>query len=335
MSRRKSKKKKQNSYNGQSEAAAQAPVSAGAPGAEAAADAPAADSSPAAVSEAAEPQAEPVIAADAGQPKKAVVKVVAKPRNMSGGDIQTDQYGNPLPERGPNAPRRRGEPVRTVTPADIQKPQVSFMNSIAHVEAENLPKQTAAAGSTAQAYDHAVFRRGAEEDSAYSPKIRRMSDSTRAKELRKRRSSGEKLPYGKDTPTPKPQTLPASKLRSKRQSESPEVWARIPEPLKAHPLDDPQPVNYISKAEHTQINLSADNRPENNDVNIDIRYQDERRERTDLPKKAKELSGRDDNAAIRNDLTELKTNLSLRTGILGALALLSGLFTPTRSMPCT
>lgn len=344
MSRRKSKKKHQNTYNEQT--AAQTPVTAEAPAAdentqsEAAQDMPAEPvSAETAASQTNADNAEdkadtaaPDAEASADQTKKTVVKVVAKAKNAAAGE-KTDRYGNPLPESRPNAPKRRGEPVRTVTPADIQKPQVSFMNSIAHVEAETLPKQTAAAGATSQAYDHAVFRRGAEEDTAYSPKIRRMSDSTRAKELRKRRSTGEKLPYGKDTPTPKPQTLPASKLRNKRQAESREVLERIPEPLKAHPLDDPQPVNYIGKAAHTHIDLSADNRPENNDVNIDIRYQDERRERTDLPKKAKELRSSDDSTAIRNDLTELKTNLSLRTGMFGALTLLSGLFTLLDWMP--
>ena len=338
MSRRKSKKKKQDAFLKQAETLSvnteQEPEAPAAEQEKAEPAEPPADESKAAEPEVnAEPAAEQKSDTNTTEPKKAAVRVVVPTKirpasDENGNPVKTDQYGNPVPEHQSGTQKRRREPVRTTTPADIQKPQVSFMNSIAHVEAESLPKQTASAGSTAQAYDHAVFRHGNEDDTAYSPKIRRMSDSTRAKELRRRRSTGEKLPYGKDTPVSRPMTLPASKLRNKRaQSDNREILERIPEPLKAHPLDEPQPVNYIGKAEHTQINLSADNRPEQNEVNIDVRYQDERRERTDLPKRAKEVSGKDDNAAIRNDLTELKTNLSMRMLMLGALALVSGLLT--------
>ncbi|MBQ8921480.1 MAG: hypothetical protein IJ060_04880 [Oscillospiraceae bacterium] len=260
------------------------------------------------------------------EPKKIVDPARTKPRNEEGNPEKTDQYGNPVPDPGRRQQRRR-EPVRTTTPADIKKPQVSFMNSIAHVEAESLPKQNAGAASTAQAYDHAVLRNGADEDAQYSPKIRRMSDSTRAKELRRRRTSGEKLPYGKDTPVSTPQTLPASKLRRRDQNAAKEVLERIPDPLKAHPLDEARPVDYIGKAPHTQINLSADNRKNSADINIDVRYQNERRERADLPKKAKEASQTEDRAAIRSDLQELKTNLLLRSTMLGILAVFSGVLT--------
>ena len=81
------------------------------------------------------------------------------------------------------------------------------MNSIANVEAE--VKSQREAGSTSQAYDHAVLVSDTEEDSSYRPKIRRMSDSTRAKELR-RRQVADSQPYEKDTPVSTPQTLPAS-----------------------------------------------------------------------------------------------------------------------------
>jgi len=282
-----------------------------------------------------EPAAEPdagKTAADSAEdkaqqePKRVVIPAKAKRLNSSDESGKTDQYGNPVPDAG-HRQQRRGNPVRTTTPADIKKPQVSFMNSIAHVEPESLPKQNAGAASTAQAYDHAVLRGGADEDSQYSPKIRRMSDSTRAKELRRRRSSGEKLPYGKDTPVSKPQTLPASKLRRRDQNAAKEVLERIPDPLKAHPLDEAHPVDYIGKAAHTQINLSEDNRKNAKNINIDVRYQNERRERSDLPKTAKEPSQTDDRSAIRHDLQELKTSLLLRSTILGILAVISGVLT--------
>ena len=264
---------------------------------------------------------------EADTDKKTGAKIVVPARIK----VRTDRDGNliesPSPAAGTAKPggSRRNDPVRTVTPADIKKPQVSFMNSIANVEPESVAQRNA--GATSQAYDHAVLVSESDENSSYRPKIRRMSDSTRAKELR-RRQNFDKQPYEKDTPVSTPQTLPASKLRKrKEQAVSPEVLERIPETLKRHPLEPPKPVRYMKQAEHTQIDLSADSNTVRRKINIDVRYQDERRERTDLPLEAKSVSRKDDNAAIRNDLQELSTNQSLRILILGLLTLFSVLVT--------
>ena len=339
MSHRKSKKKKYNAeMQEENTTLAENPDAAAESAAEPAEKTPVTDATPA--EEPTTPQTENKAEqsednpseAPAEQGKRKVIKVVVptklRPQKDENGNLlHTDPYGNPLKEHsGEDTPKRR-EPVRTVTPADIQKPQVSFMNSIAHVEAESLPKRTARANATSQAYDHAVLRYDGDEETEYRPKIRRMSDSTRAKELRRRRFTGEKIPYGKDTPVSTPQTLPAAKLRNKRdQLQNTDALARIPEPLKAHPMDNPQPVKYMDKAEHTQINLSAPN-ADQGDINIDVRYPNERRTRTDLPKQAKDLKGEDDKAAIKKDLTELSANLSQRVAVLGALTLVSALFT--------
>ncbi|HAG13416.1 MAG TPA: hypothetical protein DCG49_06090 [Ruminococcus sp.] len=221
--------------------------------------------------------------------------------------------------------KRRKDPVRTVTPADIKKPQVSFMNSIANVEAETLMKRSS--GATSQAYDHAVIVSDADEPE-YRPKIRRMNDSTRARELRRRQSSGDSMPYEKVTPVSVPKTLPASKLRKrKEQPLTPEELERIPDNLKAHPMDQTPEIHYISQAEHTQINLSSANQDPRSEIDIDVRYQDERRERTDLPVSAKEYTRNEDKEAILNDLLELKTSVTMRMLILGLLALCSALYT--------
>ena len=230
-----------------------------------------------------------------------------------------------------NAPLRRKEPVRTVTPADIKKPQVSFMNSIAHVEPESLAQREGHVAATAHAYDHAVMVSD-DENGVYRPKIRRMSDSTRAKELRRRQPAAEGQPYQKVTPVSSMQTLPASKLRKRRERpDSPEVLERIPENLKQHPREAARPIRFIGQAEHTQLNLSANIAEARRHINIDVRYQDERRERTDLPLEAKQQSENRD--AIRNDLNELNLNLSLRIFILGFLAICSGLITVLDWLP--
>ncbi len=273
-----------------------------------------------------EQAAEPAADTSNESPKETPVKVTlekpAPKTGKHGRPLKTDPYGNPIPVKKKDAPLRSAEPVRTVTPADIQKPQVSFMNSIATVEAESRAQRSGTA-ATAQAYDHAVMRSEGDEE-AYSPKIRRMNDSTRAKEKRKRKSTGERAPYQKDSPVQNVQTLPGAKLRKR---DDPEVLERIPDQLKAHPLDEPEPIDYIEQAAHTQIDLSAENRPENNDINIDVRYQDERRERKDLPKQAKAVDRREDRRSIRNDLMELNTNLTIRVAVLALLTLISALLT--------
>lgn len=220
---------------------------------------------------------------------------------------------------------RKREPVRTVSPADIKKPQVSFMNSIAHVEPESLVQRESRVASTSQAYDHAVMVSD-DENGEYRPRIRRMNDSTRAKELRRRQLSSNGQPYQKVTPVSTMQTLPASKLRKRRErADSPEVLERIPENLKQHPREAPREIAFISQAEHTHLNLSTSNSEARKHINIDVRYQNERRERTDLPKEAKQQQ--ENQEAIRNDLNELNLNLSLRIFILGFLTLCSGLLT--------
>ncbi|MBR4201476.1 MAG: hypothetical protein IKQ91_09455 [Oscillospiraceae bacterium] len=240
---------------------------------------------------------------------------------------QVVRVATPVRLRGTANSRRSVRPEQTVKPGDIKKPQVSFMNSIAHVEAESLAQREHQAASTAQAYDHAVIVSDTDENGDYRPKIRRMNDSTRAKELRRRQSS-DRMPYQRVSPGAAPQTLPAAKLRKRRmQQPAGEALARIPENLKQHPVEAGKPVRYIRQAEHTQINLSANNREARRNINIDVRFQNEQRERTDLPMEAKTLSREESRKSILNDLLELSTNLSMRIAILGFLAICSGLLT--------
>ena len=248
-------------------------------------------------------------AAEKTQPVKSNVVRVAAPTRLRG---------------SAGGSRRSARPEQTVKPGDIQKPQVSFMNSIAHVEAESLSQRDNRA--TAQAYDHAVIVSDSEEAGDYRPKIRRMNDSTRAKELR-RRQPGERMPYQRVSPGSAPMTMPAAKLRKRRVQPSGEALARIPENLKQHPVEQARPVRYIGQAEHTQINLSANNREARRNINIDVRFQNEQRERTDLPMEAKSISRAESRRSIRNDLLELSTNLSMRIAIIGFLAICSGLLT--------
>ncbi|MBQ6042000.1 MAG: hypothetical protein IJL32_14655 [Oscillospiraceae bacterium] len=269
-------------------------------------------------------------APDPKDDKKAAEKNSAKIVVPARIKVKTDRDGN-LIESGTEAPKkadsslRSAEPVRTVTPADIKKPQVSFMNSIANVEAETRGGRGTPA--TSQAYDHAVLVTDQEDNGSYHPKIRRMSDSTRAKELRKRQSS-DGQPYQRVTPVSTPQTLPASKLRKRKEHKvSQEVLERIPETLKQHPLEKPKPIRYLKQAEHTQIILSSDREDARDKINIDVRYQNERRKRTDLPLEAKPVTENDQIKSVRNDLLELNTSQTIRVVLLGILTFFSSIVT--------
>lgn len=223
--------------------------------------------------------------------------------------LKTDPYGNPIRKRKQGAPLRSKTPVNTVTPADIHKPQVSFMNSVANVEPA---ARSAWTGATAHAYDHAVLREdGAEEGaSRYSPKIRRMRDSTRAKEAasrKKKRRSG--MPYEKDSPVAENHLRFGARRRKKKKSD--DKSSRIPEKLMEQPYEESAPIQYMEKAAQTSIDLSfAEESAEN--IDIDVRYSAERRPRMDLPKQEKRYRSKEDGKNIRSNLADLQIALTLR-----------------------
>lgn len=240
-----------------------------------------------------------------------------------GRPLKTDPYGNPVKKRKKDAPLRKPEPVRDVTPADIRKPQVSFMNSIANLEPASRARWTGA--TTAQAYDHAFKREeAATQDSEYQPKIRRMSDSTRARELRKRQRKLSSTPYAyeKDSPQIRTQSSPAAK----RKKQSAAQTDRIPKTLMEQPYEEVSaPTDVLEKAAHTQIDLSAEQTSQG--VDIDVHYHAERRKRHDLPKQEKDFKHPEDKRTIERDIAELGTNLSLRVVLVGMVTICSCLLT--------
>lgn len=71
---------------------------------------------------------------------------------------------------------RRPNPADDVKPSDLARSKVSFVNSEAMAEIRE-----ASGKRTASGYDSAVMKNQIESD--HTPKIRRMTDSTRAKEI--------------------------------------------------------------------------------------------------------------------------------------------------------
>ncbi len=241
--------------------------------------------------------------------------IVSKPKKKKsvpaygkhGRALKTDPYGNPIRKRKQGAPLRSRTPVDTVTPADIHKPQVSFMNSVANVEPA---PRSAWTGATAHAYDHAVLREEHDEDgtSGYSPKIRRMRDSTRAKEKaaqKKKHRLSLTAPYAKDTP------VAEGGRRRKKKNKSDDKANRVPETLMEQPYEESAPIQYMEKAAQTSIDLSS-SEGETGSIDIDVHYSAERRPRMDLPKQEKRYRSKEDGRNIRSDLAELQTALTLR-----------------------
>ena len=194
-----------------------------------------------------------------------------------------------------DAPLRSDEPEHSEKPTDMKKPRVSFLHSLATLEPSARARWS---GTTSQAYDHAVLRGEGSEHSDYSPKIRRMSDSTRARELRRHRRTGETMPYQKDTPGASTQSMPASKLKKRKKAQNPEESERIPDKLRNN--------RRHRSTEHNGGIPSAQNG----------RIQHKR-----------DLSRPDDRAAFRKELDALQNSLGMRVAVLAVLAFLSGCIT--------
>lgn len=242
---------------------------------------------------AADTAAEPAAGAEdpakktAQKPKKKKMPTTGK----HGRPLKTDPYGNPIRKKSPDTPLRSQEPEQTVKPSDIKKPQVSFLHSVATIEPSSRSRWS---GTTSQAYDHAVMREEGTESGEYSPKIRRMSDSTRAKELRRRRKPGEAMPYKKETPVKSTQSMPASKLKKRKKAETLEEIERIPEKLKSARKKH---ADEKAKSSREELQLNRD------------------------------LSSPEEQKGFRKELEDLHSTLGMRAAVLAVLAFLSGCIT--------
>lgn len=230
----------------------------------------------------------------------------------NGRPLKTDPYGNPIRKKKKDAPLRKAEPEQSVKPADIKKPQVSFLHSVATIEPASRARWTGA--TTSQAYDHAVLNDETDGiETSYNPKIRRMSDSTRAKEQRSRgRRKTDSMPYRKETPVEITQSMPAAKLKKRNPQGDAEVLARIPDRLKQR-LRKPTPPRKPARM-----------MPE--EPVIDIRLEDTKKKRPEK-KQARDTGKPEDRAALRRDLLELRQTIVKRAVALAILTLLSGAVT--------
>ena len=256
----------------------------------------------------------------AAQPAK---KQIPPSKGKHGRPLKTDPYGNPIKKKKKDKPLRSQEPVKTVTPADIHKPQVSFMNSIATLEPASRARWTGS--TTSQAYDHAVIRSGGDSGEQYEPKIRKMSESTRAKQLRKRKAPDGPLPYQKDSPVEKVPALPSRKKKRKKQEQEAEELSRIPERL-TEVGSELTVTQKLSIADAAQIDFSVGQPPAERVQEYRVREREEKKARAEA-RRERTFSRPEDRDSVRNDLMELKTSLSIRAVLIGIIFFFSALIT--------
>ena len=244
-------------------------------------------------------------------------------KGKHGRPLKTDPYGNPIRKKKQGTPLRSKKPASDVKPSDIRKPQVSFMNSVANLEPASRLRWTGS--TTAQAYDHAVMQSSEASEKQYEPKIRKMTDSTRAKERRQHRRPTEPLPYIKDTPVESAPSISGRKKKKKRKSllMTGEL-DRIPEKLteSAEVLS----AQKQTIADASQIDYSVGTPPVEQVRDIPVREKELRKKREEM-RREKNFQQPEDRATVQNDLNELSTSLSLRAVLVGLIFVCSAVIT--------
>lgn len=205
------------------------------------------------------------------------------------------------PEKRPSPSHRSGK----FQVSDVSRPNVSYINSVKDVvkNPADLPPR---ATDEIKDYDGAVVTKDSS-DEEYIPKVRKMSDSTRAKEMRSRRRKKKQPEFT-------------------YERESPDgVYTRPQKKKKKFVISHDDGKN--KKADRmAQVNLSADADPEELDISIEP-VPEMRTVNTDEPKKQestiKDYDSFEDAKEIKSSITELKASLSFRSVVLTVLLVFS------------
>lgn len=220
-----------------------------------------------------------------------------------------------------------------VKPADLSRSKVSFVNSDAMREIRSDPESTGTAG-----YDDAVIKNRVEQDQI--PKIRRMNDSTRAKEIesikksKKKRRDSLSFTYEKERPDGEYMYVPP-KVKKKQRSRSVRDEANSPENRKLSTdvvpspdaVEASRPVTPAPRAEKTSINLSEpfDYDAASLDVHItqDTDEYVSSRSKNKRTKRIVDFNYYGDVEDVGRDIFELKSTITTRVVILLMCSLLS------------
>ncbi|MBQ8296386.1 MAG: hypothetical protein IJX77_01220 [Ruminococcus sp.] len=226
---------------------------------------------------------------------------------------------------------RRPNPADDVKPADLARNKVSFVNSDAMNKIRTSKRQ--------KGYDSAAVKTSVDMDNA--PKIRRMSDSTRAKEVesikknkKRRRKDSLSFTYEKERPDGEYVYTPP-KMKKKKRSRSVAEEANSPENRKLitdivpspAAVEAARPVTPAPRAEMTSINLSET--PDYDASALDVHITQETDEYISAKSKKKrtkrivDFNYYGDVEDVGRDIYELKSIISVRVVILAMTAFLS------------
>lgn len=103
-----------------------------------------------------------------------------------------------------NAPEKKPSPSHAsgkFQVSDISRPNVSYINSVKEVAPQPTDLPPRPTDTLSEDYDGAVVTKTAS-DEVYIPKVRKMSDSTRAKEMRSRRKKKKQPEFTYDRESP-------------------------------------------------------------------------------------------------------------------------------------
>lgn len=228
---------------------------------------------------------------------------------------------------------RRPNPADDVKPSDLSRNKVSFVNS----EAMSELRAGAQAGKPA-GYDSASVKN--QVSTVHTPKIRRMTDSTRAKEIeniqnnKKRRKDSLDFTYEKERPDGEYMYTPP-KVKNKKKSRSVREEANLPENKKLItdivPSPDAvkasKPVTPAPRAEKTSIDLSASNSFDASSLDVHITQETDEyvsaKSKKKRTKRIVDFNYYGDVEDVGRDIYELKSTLSVRVIILAMTAFMS------------
>lgn len=228
---------------------------------------------------------------------------------------------------------RRPNPANDVKPSDLSRSKISFVNSEAMSEI-----RASGATKAAATYDSASLMSQTPQQGA--PKIRRMSDSTRAKEIesiqksKKRRRDSMDFTYEKERPDGEYMYTPPA-VKKKKRTRSVLEEANLPENRKLitdivpspAAVEASKPVTPAPRAEMTSLNLSES--PDIRADELDVHITQETDEYVSVKSKRKrtkrivDFNYYGDVEDVGRDIYELKSIIGVRVLILALTAFMS------------
>lgn len=208
------------------------------------------------------------------------------------------------PEKRPSPSHRSGK----FEVSDVSRPNVSYINSVKEVikNPADLPPR---ATDSIQDYDGAVVTKSAS-DEEYIPKVRKMSDSTRAKEMRSKRKKKKQPVFTYDRESPDGIYTRPQKKKKKFIVSHDDSKKKKADPMDAVDLSanaDPSALDVsIEPAELRSINTGEQKKKRKSDT-------------------IKDYDSFEDAKEIRRSITDLKTSLSFRLVVLTVLLVFSSI----------